>query len=639
MLVINVLKFIEELNQLNGVSLFDQMIIGKLNQRFKEKNSEMPLTHEDQLYLLKCFEQRWRNLFQTENSYTLNQNSENKIWIEFSKQFALFTKKNYLHLLMPTVKNHLDYNDLSNLNETVRIENFFLSSDGAVLYRKRAFCELLISNQYQLAIKRLPHNNKLSPLTIDELYSFSINSNIKNEFLIDDEHFYNFWDFLRKKVFSKLSHHGKVPVGMIPKLYLLIETYFLYKEKNYDYLVFKSQANQFFVKLLKCNLANINHLYGVEIPFKDNKIYLLDIFIEIYKSEQYDLDEYIIQIAIWLFRYNSVLKPNLPCINDAIHPILASDSMHTSTTIRQLESREDRMPQCLSLALSLFIYNFDNVSLMENKVNFWDKMNYVPYEVKHLVSNYILIITENKYDKLADTYNKLLEFIRNHSYKSQNIISKVIRSEATSRWFKLITKEDYQKLGVYWREPELIFETLLLLMPLNDELSVSVTLFLDDLIRTYAQSNNELMKKIRVNIQFSEFLRSLDGSKQKEILLLSELIKEEDAKNNLIKNVMSYLSDRLSQFASMHFQNKNQFFCNVIENDSSLLIIFNEKLNTVDKIVDAFKEFVYSKALKIEENKLVKMKEYLQLLCKPILSISEKEEAKSSSQQGLYWSM
>ena len=82
------------------------------------------------------------------------------------------------------------------------------------------------------------------------------------------------------------------------------------KTAGADFKLFHQSAQGFFTLLYEYQLDDINFFYGIEIPFKGKKYYLLDFLIVINKMESYVLEEHLSALAEWLFKFHPALKVN-----------------------------------------------------------------------------------------------------------------------------------------------------------------------------------------------------------------------------------------------------------------------------------------------------------------------------------------
>lgn len=169
MLIQNILMFIEDLKGLRDLISCDIHLYSGLVSRFGCRAPDEQLTVADTKFVLECFKKRWLRIVDTENDYMLNAEMANQKWIQLAKDLAPFTYKSYLQILIPSLTNTVDFNNLSLLTETVRLENFYLGQDNKVLYRKRGLCEHLIEQQFVLSTCRTLRTRKLNAMSVEEL--------------------------------------------------------------------------------------------------------------------------------------------------------------------------------------------------------------------------------------------------------------------------------------------------------------------------------------------------------------------------------------------------------------------------------------------------------------------------------------
>ncbi|WP_277619306.1 hypothetical protein [Legionella norrlandica] len=309
MLVEQIHRFISELKESKELSPSDEKFTVILLERFMLRADQDPLTSDDIQFVLKCFKERAAQIIDDDNDdYLLNPSTVNQIWVSFAHEIAPFTGKNYLQILLPCITNQVDFNNLTPLTETAHLENFYLGYDKKTLYRKRGLCEHLLGNKLELSTCRKLHFRKLEQVTIEELARLSRSKQQNANFSINEEKFDNFWDFLQKKVFPNLQTKGKFPLKILPQLLLLIESYYCSKDSGADIKLFKNKVQNFFKLLYQYELADINFLYGVKIPYQEREIYLLELFISIYRAKAYDVDEELKAMAGWLYQINPALK-------------------------------------------------------------------------------------------------------------------------------------------------------------------------------------------------------------------------------------------------------------------------------------------------------------------------------------------
>ena len=302
MLVQRILKFLKDLKDHGTLSDCDAQLYKTLFERFSGIHSTKILTSDDVDFVVHCFSLRWKVIIDDKNGdYTLNPIGVNLVWIELAKEFSSLTNRNYLYLLIPTVGNTVDYNNLSLLSETVNPENLYLGSDNTTVYRKRGLCEHLIKERFRLSTCRDLHTRTLSPFSIVELSRLQSCTQPHGEFSINEtEHFTSFWDFLEKKTFIRLQAAGKLPSDDLPVFQNVIMKFYLFQKERIHFRIFKQIYQDFLDRLSHHELDNVNFFYGVRITYNGKEHYMLDLLISIYQSETYDITAQIVALNEWL---------------------------------------------------------------------------------------------------------------------------------------------------------------------------------------------------------------------------------------------------------------------------------------------------------------------------------------------------
>jgi hypothetical protein len=457
----------------------------------------------------------------------LNTGTANQKWIQLAKELASFTGKNYVEILFPGVTNTVDFNNLSLLAETERPENFYLGENKKILYRKRGLCELLIKNGFILSTRRNVNSSKLSAMSVDELTQLQACKQVNGNFSIAGVSFTNFWDFLQKKVFPRLQSKGEMPVDLLPHFLALIERYYVLKTTGADFKLFHQSAQRFFALLYEYQLDDINFFYGIEIPFKGKKYYLLDFLVVINKVESYVLEEHLKALAEWLFKFHPALKVN----HKELKPIY-NRIQQVHSYKRQQEQRLNRrsLNQCLKMLLSLFTLEFECLPLTGHTISFWDRTHSVFFEGRKIFSLFESLLVANDIDALVLLYQRVITEYIIPGKTDVGCYTWFTRSNSVRDWYRRVDQDDLHKSGVYWFQPELLMHVLLKVRESEPYLAAQINKFLDELIHTYSQDHFDLMKQLRVNILFSDFINKLPNQQGQYLITLMQLYDKYDAK-------------------------------------------------------------------------------------------------------------
>ncbi|HAT8119132.1 TPA: hypothetical protein JA334_15885, partial [Legionella pneumophila] len=131
MLVQDIRRFLDELRESKPIFPCDKRLSTILLERFSHRERQEELTSDDIQFILQCFGERW--IADSESDYLLYPSRANQIWVKLAHEIEPLTDKNYLQILLPHITNQFDFNNLTPLTETVRLENFYLGYDGKTL--------------------------------------------------------------------------------------------------------------------------------------------------------------------------------------------------------------------------------------------------------------------------------------------------------------------------------------------------------------------------------------------------------------------------------------------------------------------------------------------------------------------------
>ncbi|KTC91966.1 hypothetical protein [Legionella cincinnatiensis] len=628
MLVQRILDFIRSIEEADEPILCDVSLCDHLSLYFSKRSPDDNLNKEDIQVLLDCYKSRWDLIIDSDNDYTLNPSSVNQRWIDFARELEPIAKRSYLKILIPTVTNEIDLNDFSPLTETVNLFNFYLGFGGSTLYRKLSFCRHLERWQFVLSTYRNVTDRTLSVVTIDELARLKLCKQTTKKVAIDTEIFDNFWDLMRKKVFIHLSDNGQIPIGLLPHLLELVERYYFLKSNGLDFSVFKKDVKNFFRRLYDYELAAVNSLYGAKIEYKKEEQYLLDVFIDLHTATNFSEMELAIQaLSKWLFHFDPELKASSIELESVYEALSKNERQIVVTNNSQSKDLEN----CCTLLVSLLTTKFKvSTSFTKKSYSLWDKSNEILPELEDIFTILLPLITENRPDSLAQAYRDIIKDIIAPVSADKSWYTWATRSEETVKWLDLVKNRKLNELGAYWFEPELLFSALLLFNTNHQSLKARINLFLDDIVQTYAQDQNDLMKQFRVNILFNEFLMGLSEHHQVNLLRLIKLCDLKTAKSNFLNNCASYINDRLSQLSQLPTETRTvSFFSQLYKLDSAKLFKLPEEKKDVSSMITEYKTQLLS--LNLEPKISEKIGKYLLKIGQPILTVAQKEMAKSGS--------
>ena len=623
MLVQRILDLISTLEKEGTPVQCDKVLSECLSERFSKRAREK-LTNADVHFLLTCYKNRWEAIVDKDDDYTRNPSASNQAWICLAKELAPLAQINYLKILIPKLKNDKDLNDFSSLDETANLFNFYLGHGGKTLYRKLSFCEHLERRNFTLSTYRA--DRKLAAVTIDELARLKLCKVTTREVTVGDERFKNFWDLMCKKVFVNLRAQGRMPIALLPHLLELIERYYYLRANNIDFSFFKNDVKNFFNRLYGYDLTDVNFLYGTKIKYKKDEKYLLDLFINLHTANNYaELDYEVRTLGKWLFEINPDLRATSKELA-LVYQKLSDEIEKTAPPFAQT----DAFVNCCKLLVSLLTTRFELSSCFapQTHSSLWDQRNTAFPEAYGIFTILLPLIAANKPQALESAYEKIIRDIIIPAREDNGWYTWFTRSETTNKWLERVHNCKLDELGVYWFEPELLFNALLLFNTNNSSVKTRINYLLDAIIQTYAQNQNDLMKQLRVNILFTEFLDELSDSHRTNLLRLIKICDPQIAKSEFLNKCTKHINKQVSKLCLPPEKTSLAFFPQSSKLDATKLFNFPEGAKDVEAMIIEYKNQLAT--LHIEPKLKEEVNNYLLTLSKPILSVAQKEHAKGS---------
>lgn len=683
MLVKEILAFIKSFPG-KEISPLDETILADLQSYFSKKKPAAKLVAEDIEQIVHAYTKRWQ--IDSERDYTRYPDGINGLWIGFAKDLTeflaseqgkhlvdgfnrLLTKGNekrslsasvenrYLSLLFPTIVNAQDYHDVSSLTETTQsVGNFYLNTDGSVLYRKRSLCEHLVLQGFQLSTVRNLNKKILSPMTLKELARLKLCQASAPSFSIGSEKFNDFWDFLNQKSFPKLqSEHSEIPISLLPHiidLLALVDEYFL-QEQNGKFAAFKKKFAVFTDALYKKKLGIVNYFYGMKVDLPGEEKYLLDYLVAMETAEDFTIEAQMNGLAAWLFKYHHSLKslaPKLSPIYSALPKGKAATRLHESDASSANTSCRATSPDIniaqygCSLVVSVFVYDFKTEWVGEHLISVWDKKKVVPKLVYTIFERLALSIHGKTPNTLNEVYSEVVRtYVKPAMIPKDHFFAEATGSQTINTWLTHVQARSLHKLGFFWFEPEVILEALYKYKT-DSYIAQQIKSVLDNLMSTYnKKSMPELIKRIRVNIIFLEFLTTLEEGRDKRYLvLLLDIHSIEHAKAHFRENSIKYVSRRLAELAGVAAtkEDKDRFVALMDISELSFDSPAGASTPTpsVASVINNFSKILNKNSRCFSSTQYEAMAAYLFELNRAILSVEQDKSAtQTRSEHSLGW--
>ncbi|CDZ77938.1 hypothetical protein BN59_02232 [Legionella massiliensis] len=330
MLVRQLREFILSLSQIKiNLSASDNLFLAELQEKFQaylvpnvleQPLEEVVIPQEDIDWLVELYAKRWRNVEDGIDDYTFDSTGNNAPWVAFAKELGKDLKKFYVTILIPTLVNDIDPNNLSRLNQILDPRSIYISKNKT-WHRLWALHEELQKPDGVFGILDKPKSIRPRALTLDELRRISLKRG--GEELVfteaDGITYTRFWDYIVRKVLPSLQNDTACPTHLLPALLEVIERYFVAKTGSGDFSDFKISVKLFKEHLTSCSLSDVNHFYSIGINDDANgsKHFMLEILLSCMETNIENLDEKLFSVAKWIGKTD----PSLVSKNKSLEPI------------------------------------------------------------------------------------------------------------------------------------------------------------------------------------------------------------------------------------------------------------------------------------------------------------------------------
>lgn len=512
MLIQEIHQFIKEVEAHKRLSIDDELL-AKLKVHFSAKNESLEISEEDNNILLECFASRWENIIDGPNDYTLYRREENQPWIALAKRLS----KCYSTYLIPTSSNTLDYNSLSQLSQFKDPILFLVSFDNKTLITKRGLLTHLVkAGKLSTCVSMGKHD--LRHLTVLELWRLKTCQDPHGTITVENDKYISLWDYLRKKIFTRLHAEGELSQELLVRLRSLVEYYETLKsdDDDFDFPSFKVKFNEFLNYLYQSKCENINKLYSVQLV-PNEEYYLLDLFIEIQDEESSNLDTKIRNLNDWLAQQGkSSTQKRRTSKPDAFFEATATSL--TRSPKRALTTYNP-LYYCLT---SLLTVQFSLLPFTGSNISIWDQSNTVFSEAVAFFNALYKLIEEDRVADAWDCYTTSLpEFLKNKNVSSSLLGFLSSSGVSIAQWYAHLEQGTLSKLSVCWYEPAIIFKTGMQfrIQKFHEE---DLRLFLDELLHTYSQTRSVTLKKLRVNILFTRLMQQWSSEDKSHFISVLE---------------------------------------------------------------------------------------------------------------------
>lgn len=333
-----VLEFISLLRSMDGLADFEKKLLLRFEEKFKSED-EFKVLDESQLeWLQQVFAERWKNIAWAPNrqpassmqceDYTFNQKGANAAWISLARQLEKELGKTYLEILMPTIKNKVEPNTFIR-GEGADLSDLYIGDDGETWYSIKGLLNRVKMKQRFSTYNTVKYSPP-RPLSLNELLKIRLKGQQEA----------SFWNYFKLNILSNWCLKGAVPKQMLPSLLEILEIYFSPKEAIEKQALIKSKLTSWSKSLCECPIDDVNCLYGQTIKVGANKLFLIDILLDLLHEKNEDITDKLLGVVKWLFNYDG----SYILYREALRDLMTSAIEGTITLEEALQTGKDSYP-------------------------------------------------------------------------------------------------------------------------------------------------------------------------------------------------------------------------------------------------------------------------------------------------------
>ncbi|MFC3907992.1 hypothetical protein ACFORL_02705 [Legionella dresdenensis] len=277
MIVQHIHQFMKDLSNLEQLRDYDQNFLRQFNDKFKDtepgKNFMTEKEEKEAItWLLLCFEERWKKVFDKAEDYTFIQTRANAAWEKLGLELSKATGKPFLSVLMSTLSTQYSFNRLRDAEQDPR--RLLIGDNNPDK-----------SNWYKVGdlIKRLNDKGNLTlfegnnrtarALSIRELWRIRNKTSQGSlwQKILNENHL-NYED-------RDLRCRGNLSSELIRLFSEMAEQYKRDVAANSDGKNFEQAFEKLNQQLMQANCLDALYFYGIPVSFNEKKYYLAEILI------------------------------------------------------------------------------------------------------------------------------------------------------------------------------------------------------------------------------------------------------------------------------------------------------------------------------------------------------------------------
>jgi len=270
---------------------------------------------------------------------------------------------------------------------------------------------------------------------------------------------------------------------------------------------------------------------------------------------------------------------------DEIETKVAIDEMRTNSAKKVFSDLiiddTEAKRRILVLAVDLMCHAGGfNFALFAKEAKIWDCSNTMVDSSMKIFDIIMPLVNSSNFKHARHTYAMILELVVNPTLRNleESLYARFTTFSDTWRWLSSIKDSSLFIKDESWFDPKKLIIHLVAFQQDNAEFEPLLSDFIVEFIRTYAQPQTDILKELRVNVKFKQFLNLLSESSRINIIsfiLSSEITNDQSihkfCASHLMNIIINTCTSSLSRVESSKVNAKILGFSKVFRDEASSL--------------------------------------------------------------------
>ncbi|MGQ3890281.1 hypothetical protein ACQUW5_14860 [Legionella sp. CNM-1927-20] len=487
--------------------------------------------------IVEIFKLRWQEISDTSLDYTRLVDGANKSWISLAQYLEgaglinFLSPPIYYKLLIPTLTHDMDFVTEEKLT-VYPLTYYILSEQGDELI----FLPNCVNNfKYR---KTFYNCNHFRPFTALE------KERIKQSL----PHFVNCFNEAEEESYEMpASRKTVLEVKKLVEGTLYPEGLYLGNDITASQLDYAENSYAEFLSYLNSLPEEERlHLLNQTILFEGRKITFLEVL-----EQVLDKGECLVVYAQYFLKFVIDYDPLVQFPIEWEHKVridaLRLQSAQKVYSDYNYISSEEAIKRILILCVSVMTHNFRYAPFSGKSLSLWDCSNTITKTGKDIMSLIKKSIVTGNFTQARFIYASLIESIIKPAFINDDYRVTFLRYSDTIAWLnKIIDETLFKQSSTTCFEPDTLLMVLWSYKDRSSRIGPQIESFLEEIILTLLQEQNDYLKWIRINIKFFEFLKEMPKEESDEILNQLRGKIEPVPPNTLMQIIRDFLIHRMA---------------------------------------------------------------------------------------------